>query len=149
MRGRHGRVITGFGPAVSKTAMKKMGQEVRSWRLHRRTTSSGQDLARWINPIVAGWMNYYGQFYRSELYLLRRINAYLARWMRKKYKRLRTFKKAHAAWKRTSRQYPRFFAHWRWVPSSKRCGGEEPGGETPGPPDHDTRSRHAVPHQPL
>lgn len=117
MRGRDGRVFTGFGPAVSKAAMKKMGQEVRSWRLHRRTASSGQDLARWINPIVAGWMNYYGRFYRSELHpLLRRINAYLVRWMRKKYKRLRTFKKAHAAWKRTTRQYPRFFAHWRWVP---------------------------------
>src|SRR5512132_281275 len=53
MRGRNGRVFTGFGPAVSKAAMKKMGQEVRSWRLHRRTTSSGQHLARWINPIVA------------------------------------------------------------------------------------------------
>jgi RNA-directed DNA polymerase len=48
--------------------------------------------------------------------LLRRINAYLVRWMRKKYKRLRTFTKAHAAWRRTTRQYPRYFAHWRWVP---------------------------------
>jgi RNA-directed DNA polymerase len=117
MRGRHGKVFTGFGPAVSKTALKRMSEEVRSWRLHRCTTFSERDLARWINPIVSGWMNYYGRFYRSELYpLLRRINAYLVRWMRKKYKRLRTFKKAHAAWKRTTRQYPRFFAHWRWVP---------------------------------
>ncbi len=30
--------------------------------------------------------------------------------MRKKYKRLRTFKKALAAWERSTRQYPRFFA---------------------------------------
>jgi RNA-directed DNA polymerase len=117
MRSRHGTVFTGFGPAVSKAAMAKMSQQVRSWRLHRRTTLAGSDLARWVNPIVSGWMNYYGRFYRSQLYpLLRRINAYLVRWMRKKYKRLRTFKAADAAWKRTTRQYPRFFAHWHWVP---------------------------------
>jgi RNA-directed DNA polymerase len=116
VRSRHGSVFTGFGPAVSKTAVKKMSQQVRSWRLHHYTTFCEQDLARWINPIVSGWMNYYGRYYRSELYpLLRRINAYLMRWLRKKYRRLRTFKKAHAAWKRTTRQYPHFFAHWRWV----------------------------------
>jgi group II intron reverse transcriptase/maturase len=117
VRSRHGTVFTGFGPAVSKAAMQKMSEVVRSWRLHRRTTLTEQDLARWLNPIVSGWMNYYGRFYRSELYpLLRRINVYLVRWMRKKYKRLRTFKKALAAWERTTRQYPRFFTHWRWVP---------------------------------
>ena len=53
------------------------------------------DLAREINPIVRGWMQYYGAFYRSALYpLLRRINAYLVRWIRKKYKRLQAKKKA-------------------------------------------------------
>ncbi len=61
-------------------------------------------------------MNYYGAFYPSALYpLLARINAYLVRWLRKKYKRLRTFKKAHAAWQRVTAQYPRFFAQWQWV----------------------------------
>ena len=44
-------------------------------------------------------MQYYGAFYRSALYpVLKRINGYLVRWLRKKYKRLRTFKKAHEAW---------------------------------------------------
>ena len=48
----------------------------------------------WINPVVRGWMQYYGAFYRSALYpLLTRINAYLMRWLRKKYKRLRGRKK--------------------------------------------------------
>ncbi len=117
MRSRHGNVFTGFGPAVSKTALKRMSHQVRSWRLHRRTTLTEQDLARWLNPIVSGWMNYYGSFYRSELYpLLRRINAYLVRWLRKKYKRLRAFTKARAAWNRIIHQHPRLFTHWRWVP---------------------------------
>jgi RNA-directed DNA polymerase len=58
VRSRYGTVLTGFGPAVSKTAMQKMSATVRSWRLHRRTPFSEQDLARWLNPIVSGWMAY-------------------------------------------------------------------------------------------
>jgi group II intron reverse transcriptase/maturase len=117
VRSRHGDVFTGFGPAVSQTAIARMSNTVWSWRLHRHTSLSERDLARWLNPIVSGWMNYYGRFYRSQLYpLLRRINVYLVRWMRKKYKRLRTFTRANAAWRRTTRQYPRYFAHWQWVP---------------------------------
>jgi RNA-directed DNA polymerase len=116
MRSRHGNVFTGFGPAVSKDALKKMSAEVRSWRLHTRTTLTEKDLARWINPVIQGWMNYYGRFYKTALYpLLWRINGYLVRWLRKKYRRLRAFKKAHAAWKRVTAQYPRFFAQWQWV----------------------------------
>ena len=38
---------------------------------------------------MQGWINYYGGFYKSELYpLLRRIDTYLVRWAKRKYKRL-------------------------------------------------------------
>jgi Group II intron, maturase-specific domain len=68
-----------------------------------------------LPPENTGWMQYYGAFYRSELYpVLKRINGYLARWLRKKYKRLKTFARAHAAWGRLTSQYPATFAHWRW-----------------------------------
>ena len=64
-------------------------------------------------------MQYYGAFYRSELYpLLQRINSYLMRWIRDKYKRLRSIKKAKACWRRAIGQYPRLFAHWAWTPTS-------------------------------
>ena len=78
-----------FLPAISKDALKKISGEVRRWRLHRRVTFTFAGLAAVINPIVAGWMQYYGHFRRSALSpLLARINAYLVRWIRKKYKRL-------------------------------------------------------------
>jgi group II intron reverse transcriptase/maturase len=116
VRTKHGKIFTGFNPAVSKGALKKMSVVVRSWRLHRRTRTSTTDLARKINPIVRGWMNYYGAFYRSELYpLLARINAYLMRWLRNKHKRLRGRKKARQAWERAVVDRPRFFAQWQWV----------------------------------
>jgi group II intron reverse transcriptase/maturase len=117
-RGRNNRNFTSFLPAISKDALNKVSGAVRRWRLHRKTSHSLADLASWINPIVRGWMQYYGAYYRSELYpLLRRINAYLVRWLRKKFKRLRTFKKAHACWQRITRQHPNAFAHWAWVPA--------------------------------
>jgi RNA-directed DNA polymerase len=116
VRTKSGKMFTGFNPAISKDALTKIGRQVRSWGLHRRTDVSEADLAERINPIVRGWMNYYGAFYRSALYpLLARINAYLMRWLRKKFKRLRGRKKAHQAWTRAVTTRPRFFAHWIWV----------------------------------
>jgi len=111
-----GRMFTGFNPAVSKDALKKMGAQVRAWGLHRRTGASEHDLARLINPVVRGWMQYYGAFYRSALYpLLGRINAYLMRWSCNKFKRLRGRKKAQAQWEMVVKLRPRFFAHWVWM----------------------------------
>ena len=52
----------------------------------------------------------------KELYpLLQRINYYLVRWLRKKYRRLRTWKKLLPCWERITSQYPAMFVHWRQV----------------------------------
>ena len=57
-------------------------------------------------------MNYYGAFYRPELYgLLQRINTYLMRWARKKFKRLRVYKRRKTWWERLVQQQPDLFAH--------------------------------------
>ena len=108
--------FTAFTPAISKDAMKKISGEVRRWRLSRNTPETLADIARRINPVVRGWMQYYGRFNRSVLYpLLQRINAYLVRFLRKKFKRVRSFKKAKAGWQRIISQTPRAFVHWAWV----------------------------------
>jgi group II intron reverse transcriptase/maturase len=113
-----GKVFTAFLPAVSKPAMKRMSEEVRGWRIHNRTTLTLPELARWLNPIIGGWIQYFGEFYQTELNpLLRRINTYLVRWLRKKYKRLKSLKKAKQAWQRIIRQFPRGFIHWERVTS--------------------------------
>jgi RNA-directed DNA polymerase len=113
--------FTGFLPAISKDALKKISAEVRSWRLHRHMELDSAGIARWINPVVRGWMTYYGAFCRSELYpLLRRINAYLMRWLMNKYKRYRTWKKAIRAWTEAAETWPRYFAHWAWVKPARQ-----------------------------
>ena len=94
-----------------------MSAKVRSWRLHRRVNSTGVELAELVNPVVRGWMNYYGTFYRSALYpLLRRINTYLLRWIMNKYRKLSTWKKSIQAMGDARERNPRYFAHWIWVP---------------------------------
>lgn len=108
-----GRLLTVFAPAVSKSALKVMGRRVRRWKLHRRVDLELRQIARWINPIVRGWIQYYGRYNRRALYpLLRRINAYLMRWARNKFRRLARFKPAWAWWKRLVQTYPRAFVHW-------------------------------------
>lgn len=114
--GRSGAMFTGFLPAAADTALTQMRQRVRRWRIHRHTGQTLAELAAWINPIVAGWMTYYGRFYRSRLYrLLRRINTYLMRWARQKYRRLRSFKAAAAWWRGLVEREPTLFRHWAWM----------------------------------
>jgi RNA-directed DNA polymerase len=120
-RAKDGRQFNSFLPAIGKDALKKISAEVQSWRLYNRTGQDLIDVARDINPIVRGWMQYYGKFYRSKMYpLLSRINAYLVRWIRKKYKRLKAKKKAIRCWRGIVKRFPRMFAHWEWIPSVPR-----------------------------
>ncbi|MFD3780192.1 group II intron reverse transcriptase/maturase [Streptomyces sp. NPDC058612] len=117
-RDSYGRDYSSFDPAVSKEALKRMSAQVRSWRLHTRSDLSFVELARRINPVVAGWINYYGRFRPWELSsLLTRINSYLMRWIRQKYKRLAAKRKAHAKLQEIAQRYPRMFAHWRYTAS--------------------------------
>ena len=114
--GKTGTIFTSFQPAMSPVALKSKSQELRRWRIHRRTSMDLRELAEWLNPIVRGWMNYYGEFNRFEMYsLLQRINTYLMRWARKKYKRLRSWKRFKAWWRGLTEREPELFAHWAWM----------------------------------
>jgi RNA-directed DNA polymerase len=109
------RSFTSFLPAMSGDALKDKGKIVRRWRLHRRATSDLAELAEWMNPVIRGWMNYYGRFYRIEMRdLLKRINTYLMRWARKKYKRLRSFLRFKRWWRGLLCREPGLFVHWAW-----------------------------------
>jgi len=97
--GRRGYFVS-FAPAISAKATKAIGQKVRAWHLNRRSGTDLSGLAHEINPVVRGWIGYYGAFYRSELYsLARRIDQHLLRWAMRKLKRLRGRRaKASAGW---------------------------------------------------
>ncbi len=94
VRRRDGVLMCGFVPLVGKAALKSMARVTRQWRLGRRTSLSFRDLAAVINPIVSGWINYCGRFYKSHLmHFLEQINPFLVKWVMRKYKRLRRTKR--------------------------------------------------------
>jgi len=115
---KNGELFMSFLPAMSTEALKAKSAELRAMRIHRRTTLSLDDLAEWLNPIIAGWMTYYGRFYRSAMSpLLMRISTYLRRWAGLKYRRLRTHNRFDWWWTGLLDRQPALFAHWKWVRS--------------------------------
>jgi RNA-directed DNA polymerase len=113
-RNKSGGQFVNFLPAASDDARKRMRREVRRWRLHLRPDKTLTDLARIFNPIIQGWINYYGRFYRSVLKkALRPINAYLVRWAQCKCKRLRRTAKARRFLVDVFERQPDLFPHWR------------------------------------
>jgi RNA-directed DNA polymerase len=108
--------FAGFTPAVSKSAIKAMSATIRGWKVQLWSSSSLEDIARQINPVISGWLNYYGRFYKSALYpILRQIEHALVRWAMRKYKRLRGhwLKATHWLGRIASRE-PRLFASWEF-----------------------------------
>ena len=111
-----------FSPGVSRVAVKAMQRQVRRWRLHRRTDRTLVELARAINPIVRGWINYYARYCRSALYpFLNRLNRLLVRWTQWRYQRFNRCPRRATRWlARIARQHRSLLAHWQLLPPSAR-----------------------------
>jgi len=114
-RDARGQLFFGFNPAVSKDAMKSMRHRIRKSNLRNRADRDIEDIANEFNPVLRGWLNYYGRFNRSALYpFLRYFNHTLRAWAMCKYKRLRGKKtRAGQYLERMSKERPALFAHWR------------------------------------
>ena len=104
----------GFTPAVSKSAIKAMSAMIRGWKLQLWSSSSLEDIAKRINPVIRGWLNYYGRHRKSALYpILRQIEHALVRWAMRKYKRLRGHWLKATHWLgRIARREPGLFVSW-------------------------------------
>ncbi len=114
-KNRYGKYFINFSPAVSDKAGKAIRAEIQSWKLHLRSDKSIEDLSRMFNPIIRGWLQYYGRYYRSALYpLMSQLNRSLARWAYRKYKKLRGHLRRATHWlARISRRDSQLFAHWQ------------------------------------
>ena len=114
-KSRYGKFFINFTPAVSNKAKKAMQKTIRGWRMHLKPDRTIEDLSRMFNPIIRGWINYYGRFYKSELYaVLRHMDRALIRWVRRKYKKLSRHQRRATYWLgRIARREPKLFAHWQ------------------------------------
>jgi group II intron reverse transcriptase/maturase len=121
-----GRIHThGFLPAASRKALTAISRTIRRWSLHLRSNEALEDLAKFANMHIRGWINYFGNFYRTELRpTLKRIDLYVIRWARRKFKRLRRKTKGARDWfGRLHRTNPKLFAHWQLCHGSGRTSG--------------------------
>jgi RNA-directed DNA polymerase len=114
-KNKYGKHFINFTPAVSNKACKAIRQAIRQWRIHLKPEKELIDLSNMFNPIIRGWINYYGYFYKSGLYpVLRHINRALIHWARRKYKKLERHKKRAENWLgRVAKREPQLFAHWK------------------------------------
>jgi RNA-directed DNA polymerase len=113
-KNRWGNHFVNFTPAISNKSKKSIRQKVRDWKLQLKAEKDLTDLSNMFNSKIIGWINYYGKFYKSEMYsTLRHINRALIMWARKKYKRLARHKKRTEYFLgRIANQNPKLFKHW-------------------------------------
>jgi len=115
----------GFMPAVSPKALTAISRKIRRWTLHQRSDKSLQDLANMYNPYIQGWINYYGNFYRTRLRsTLTRIDLYVIRWACRKFKRFRHNTEGARDWlERLRRTNPTLLVHWQLWHGNGRTSG--------------------------
>jgi len=114
VKGRQGVEFTSFLPAISQKAQKRIRQEVRRWPLLKTPNVTLEDIADRYNPVIRGWLSYYGKYGKAVLAdVLESINAHLQRWIQKKYLRFKHKpKKARAYLAKVAVHNRELFAHW-------------------------------------
>jgi len=114
-KNKRGKHFINFSPAMSNPAGKAIRQEVRSWSMPKRSDKSIEDLSQMFKAKIQGWINYYGRFYRSQMYMtLRYINSKLVWWAMRKFKKLFRHRRRAEHWLgRIAEKFPSLFPHWR------------------------------------
>jgi len=114
-KSRDNTLFCGFNPAVSPSALKSMRAKIRELGVRHRTELSLAEIAYRLNPLLQGWINYYGRYAPSALApLLRYVNHTLLAWALRKFKRFRAHKiRASQFLQKLSRQSAHLFVHWR------------------------------------
>lgn len=114
--GKNGQIFCSFSPAISRNAAKKINEVIKGMKIHRKTETKLEVIARRLNPKIRGWINYYGRFRKSELgkKLFYVLNNRLFKWVRCKYKQYRDNIWGAIRWlRRVANVQPFLFVHWQ------------------------------------
>lgn len=110
-----GVIHPNFLPAISRASRKAINQEIRSWHIQLKNDKSLLDISKMFDATLRGWNNYYGRFYASAMNAIwKHFNAYLARWVRRKYKRFARHKRrSYQYLKEVAQVNQQLFTHWK------------------------------------
>jgi Group II intron, maturase-specific domain/Reverse transcriptase (RNA-dependent DNA polymerase) len=111
---RNNRLFCGFTPAVSVSALKAMRATIRELNIRVQTQQSLNDIAELLNPLLRGWIEYYGRYAPSALRpLLRYVNLTLVAWAMRKFKRFVGHKvRASQFLIKIAGDHAHLFVHW-------------------------------------
>lgn len=114
VKANKGYLFVSFTPSASEKSLKSMHDRIKWIGKRRNATSSLNDIAENINPVIRGWINYYGKYNRSGLYpIWRDINKALVKWAMRKFKKLNSKTKAARFIKSIAISTPGMLAHWK------------------------------------
>ena len=108
-------LFLGFDCAISISSRKRIADKLGELEVEKLSFKSIVGIAQYLNPMIRGWINYYGKFRPSELHkIFRLLRNRLLRWARKRYKRYKTsLSKANKWLNRIRKQFPYLFYHWQ------------------------------------
>ena len=111
---RDGKIRHNFIASVSNASSKNFRDKVKAMEIHKKTGCKINIIAEMLNPLIRGWMNYFGKFNPSAMKrTLQCIERRLIKWAMCKYKNFRGRRRRAEKWLRTVRQRePKLFAHW-------------------------------------
>ena len=111
---KDGKIRSNFIASVSKTSAKAFRDKIKSLEIHKKTGCKIDIIAEILNPMLRGWINYFGKFNPSAMkYTLQCVERRLVKWAMCKYKRFRGHRRRAEKWLASVRKRePKLFAHW-------------------------------------
>jgi group II intron reverse transcriptase/maturase len=110
-----GKLFLGYDCAISISSRKRLADKLGEIEIEKLNFKSIVGIAQYLNPMIRGWVNYYGRFRGYELSkVFQLLRKRLVRWARKRYKRYKTsLNRAYRWLERVRVQYPYLFYHWQ------------------------------------
>jgi group II intron reverse transcriptase/maturase len=114
IKDRLGRLQFNFLASVSRKSAKAFRDKLKALSIHRRTGCKIEMLAELLNPMIRGWLNYFGRFNFSAVrYTMDWVNRRLIKWAMCKYKRFKRHQHRTGEWlRKLAKREPSMFLHW-------------------------------------
>jgi group II intron reverse transcriptase/maturase len=109
-------LFLGYDCAISSSSRKRIADKLEELNVNKLTFKSIVGVAQYLNPLIRGWVHYYGKFKMYELTkVFRLLSMRLVWWARRRYKRYKTSIRKAYKWLATVReQFPSLFYHWNF-----------------------------------
>ncbi len=111
-----GKLFIGYDCAISISSRKRIADKLEALNVNKLSFKSIVGVAQFLNPMIRGWVHYYGKFKMFELTkVFRLLSMRLVWWARKRYKRYKTsIRKAYKWLASIRKQFPTLFYHWNF-----------------------------------